>query len=291
MSIIQALLLGLVQGLTEFLPVSSSGHLALIENLFQFSSQKGLLFEVLLHIGTLAAVLTAFRQDLKKLFWESCKSVYDLWDNIRTYFHNRNHQDAKRYKKVISNNYRKLTLLLLVTTIPTAVEGFWLKTAAIQAKGNLLAPAVGFFLTGVLLLVVDFFPAGNKIPKDVGYGAALLIGIAQGIAVFPGISRSGITIAVCMLLGFNRKFAVKYSFLAAIPVIVGAGIVELTGTSDTITSPETIGIYIVAAVVAAFVGFFCIKTMLTLVRKKRFCYFAVYCFILGIACVVCSYIL
>ena len=205
MSIIQALLLGLVQGLTEFLPVSSSGHLALIEHLFQSTSQKGLLFEVLLHIGTLVAILAAFRQDLKKLFWESCKSVYDLWENIRTYFHNRNHQDAKRYKKIISNNYRKLFLLLFVTTVPTVIEGLWLENAAIQARGNLLAPATGFFLTGVLLLVVDFFPAGNKIPKDVGYGAALLIGIAQGFAVFPGVSRSGITITACMLLGFNRS--------------------------------------------------------------------------------------
>lgn len=291
MSIIQALLLGLVQGLTEFLPVSSSGHLALIEHLFQSTSQKGLLFEVLLHIGTLVAILAAFCQDLKKLFWESCKSVYDLWENIRTYFHNRNHQDAKRYKKIISNNYRKLFLLLFVTTVPTVIEGLWLENAAIQARGNLLAPATGFFLTGVLLLVVDFFPAGNKIPKDVGYGAALLIGIAQGFAVFPGVSRSGITIAACMLLGFNRKFAVKYSFLAAIPVIIGAGILECTRTSGFQIALETVGIYIIAAVLAGITGYICIKSMLMLVRKKRFCYFAVYCFVLGITCAVCSYIL
>lgn len=165
MSIIQALLLGLVQGLTEFLPVSSSGHLALIEHLFQSTSQKGLLFEVLLHIGTLVAILAAFRQDLKKLFWESCKSVYDLWENIRTYFHNRNHQDAKRYKKIISNNYRKLFLLLFVTTVPTVIEGLWLENAAIQARGNLLAPATGFFSPVCCCWWLTSFRQGIKYQK------------------------------------------------------------------------------------------------------------------------------
>lgn len=157
MSFIQALFLGVVQGLTEFLPVSSSGHLAILENLFIKENSGDILFTALLHVGTLAAVFAAFRQDIRRLLLEGCKCIYDVYENIRICFHNRNHQDAKRYKKVISNNYRKLFLLLVLTTIPTAAEGLWFESFAEQAGKNLLAPAMGFFVTGILLLIADFF--------------------------------------------------------------------------------------------------------------------------------------
>lgn len=185
MSFLEALLLGLVQGLTEFLPVSSSGHMAILENLFMKNSSTGLLFDAMLHLGTLMAVLAVFKQDIKRLLLELCKMIYDCCVNITTYFHNKNHQDARRYKRLLSNNYRKLLVLLLTATIPTAVEGLLLEHLAEQAGRNLLAPAMGFFVTGILLLIADFFSAGDKIPKNVGYGAALLIGVFQGMAIFP----------------------------------------------------------------------------------------------------------
>ena len=176
MSLIEALLLGLVQGLTEFLPVSSSGHLAILKNLLQIK-ETGIIFSVLLHTGTLAVLLAAFRQDVKKLLLEGCKTIYDFAGNFKIYFKNRHEQEAIRYKKLISNNYRKLFLLLLVSTLPTAVEGILLEDLVLQAESNLLAPAIGLFITGIFLLVIDFFPAGKKIPKDVGYGTAFFIGI------------------------------------------------------------------------------------------------------------------
>ena len=109
MSLIEALLLGLVQGLTEFLPVSSSGHLAILKNLLQIK-ETGIIFSVLLHTGTLAVLLAAFRQDVKKLLLEGCKTIYDFAGNFKIYFKNRHEQEAIRYKKLISNNYRKLFL-------------------------------------------------------------------------------------------------------------------------------------------------------------------------------------
>lgn len=290
MSWIQALLLGLVQGITEFLPVSSSGHLAVLKNLFQISKNTGLLFDVIVHLGTLGAIFAAFRRELKKLFLEGCRSLYDFFGNFRIYFRNRHEQEARRYKKVISNNYRKLFYLLLISTLPTAAAGIILGDLAEQARNNLLAPAVGFFITGILLLVVDFFPAGNKIPKDVNYGTALIIGICQGLAVFPGISRTGVTIAVCLLCGFNKKFAVKYSFLLAVPAILGAAVWELIQSSETAT-PELIGTYFLGAAAAGIVGYFCIHGMLVMIRRKRFSFFSVYCFAVGIAAVVCSFVL
>lgn len=290
MSFIQALLLGVIQGITEFLPVSSSGHLAIIENLFKIETDTGLLFNTIIHLGTLAAIFIAFRQDIKKLLLEGCKALYDIYGNVQTYFHNKHQQDAKRYKKIISNNYRKLFLLLFVSTIPTAFLGFLLQNVVAQAGKTLLAPAMGLFITGILLLVVDFFPAGKKIPKDVTYSVAFLLGICQGIAVFPGISRAGITIAVCLLCGFNRKFAVKYSFLMAIPAMLGAALLELFQFSYTGENVEAMALALFAAVVAGIVGYFCIKGMLAVMRKKRFRIFSVYCFLLGVVAIVCNFI-
>lgn len=290
MSIIDALLLGLVQGLSEFLPVSSSGHLAILKNLLQIK-ETGLLFSVLLHVGTLVAVFAAFRRDLKKLLLEGCKLVYDFWENIRVYFKNRHEQEAIRYRKLVSNNYRRLLLLLLVSTIPTALEGVFLSNLVLQAESNLLAPAIGLFITGVFLLIIDFFPAGKKIPKDVSYKTALLIGVFQGIAVFPGISRLGITLAVCLMCGFNKKFAMKYAFLAAVPSILGAAVWEIIQVSGLKLSLETFGVYIVGAAVAGFVGYFSIQIMLRMLKRRKFIFFAVYCFLIGTAAAICNFVL
>lgn len=290
MLLIEALLLGLVQGLTEFLPVSSSGHLAILNNLLKIK-ETGLIFPVLLHAGTLAALFIAFRQDVKKLLLEGCKTVYDLLGNVKIYFKNRHEQEAIRYKKLISNNYRKLLLLLLVSTLPTVFEGMLFQNLVQQAESNLLAPAVGLFITGIFLMIVDFFPAGKKIPKDVGYGTAFLIGIFQGIAVFPGISRLGLTLAVCLMCGFNRKFAVKYAFLTALPTLLGATVWELIRLPGSKISAGTLGVYMAGAVVAGVIGFFCIPVMLQLVRKKKFSFFAGYCFLIGTAAAVCNFVL
>lgn len=291
MSIIEALLLGAVQGITEFLPVSSSGHLAILENILKTDTGSSLFFEVVLHLGTLGAILGAFRKEIKKILLEACRSIYDAIENIKIYFHNRHEGDARRYKKIISNNYRKLLLLLILSTIPTAILGFLLQDLAEAAGQNLLAPAMGLFLTGIVLFVTDFFPVGKKIPKDVSYGTALAIGVFQGMAVFPGISRSGLTIAVCLMFGFNRKFSVKYSFLLAVPSIIGALILEAFRLPGLGLTWQEGGSYILAAILAGVVGYFCIQKMLVFIQKRRFRFFAVYCFVIGTAAAVGSFYL
>ena len=171
------------------------------------------------------------------------------------------------------------------------MEGILLEDLVLQAESNLLAPAIGLFITGIFLLVIDFFPAGKKIPKDVGYGTAFFIGIFQGIAVFPGISRLGITLAVCLMCGFNRKFAIKYAFLTAIPAVLGAAFWELIQVPGSGISAGTFGIYLAAAVVAGITGYFCIRLMLRLIRKKKFSFLAGYCFLLGTAAAICNFVL
>lgn len=289
MSLIQALILGVVQGITEFLPVSSSGHLAILQNIFKLNTNYSVFFNAMVHLGTLAAIFAAFKKDIKKILLEACRCVYDIRENVKTAFYNRKEQEAKRYKIIISNNYRKLFLLLLVSTVPTIVEGLLFQNLVAMAGSNLLAPAMGLLITAVVLVVADFIPAGEKIPKDVSVGTAFGIGICQGITVFPGISRCGITIAVCLMCGFNRKFSVKYTFLLAIPTILGAAVLELASLPGSGITAVEIAYCLAAAAAAGIVGYFCIKKMLSIIQKKQFRFFAVYCFIIGAAAAAYSF--
>lgn len=291
MTIIEALLLGLVQGITEFIPVSSSGHLAIIENLLNISREAGLPFAAAVHLATVTAVVAALRREIKKLLMEFCRSLYDGYENIRTYFHNRHEKDARRYKKIISNNYRKLFLLIVIAAIPTAVEGFLLQDMAELASGNLLAPGIGLFITGILLLVADFFPKGKKIPRDISYSTAFVIGILQGLTVLPGVSRLGVTLAVCLAYGFQRKFAVKYTFLLSVPVIIGAFILECIHLAGNPVSLSVWACYGAGAVFAGIAGYFCIGKMLKILQNKRFYGFSIYCFIIGAAAIAGSFLI
>lgn len=291
MSLIQALFMGLVQGVTEFLPVSSSGHLAILGNLFHINTDTGILFEVMLHLGTLIAVILAFWQDIARLIIEGIRMVLDLIENAKIFVHNKKDADAKRYKKIVHNNYRKFVLLILCTIPLTGVIGLMMKDFVVDISKTLLAPGIGLLGTGILLLVIDFFKPGKRIPKDVTYVEGITLGALQGVATLPGVSRSGATIALCLLLGFNRKFAVKFSFIMSIPAILGATILEFKELPGSNITVSQFFIYLAGAITAGVVGFFCIKTMLVLVQKKRFRFFAVYCFILGGIAIICHFVL
>lgn len=291
MSVLQTLFMGLIQGVTEFLPVSSSGHLAIFQNIFGMEADASILYDVMLHVGTLAAICVAFKSDIFRLVGESIKMLRDVFGNIGIYFRNITSADARRYKKIIHNNYRKLVFLILISTIPTGIIGLLFRNLVISANSNLLTPGVGLLLTGVMLLITDYVQAGSLIPKNVPYGDAVLVGVAQGLAVFPGVSRSGITIVACLLCGFNRKFAVKYSFLMSVPAIVGAAILELKEIPGSGVTFGMFMLYLLGSVIAGVVGYFCIKTMLTFVQKRKFKMFAIYCFLMGSVAIGCYFIL
>ena len=170
--------------------------------------------------------------------------------------------------------------------------GLLLQNVVETAGSNLLAPGVGLFITGILLFGGGLLPGRlTKIPKDVSFWIALAIGFFQGIAVFPGISRSGMTIAACLLCGLNRKFAVKYSFIMSIPAVLGAAVLELKDIPGSGVTLPVFGEYLAAAVLAGAAGYFCIKTMLRLIQRKKFRYFSIYCFIIGIVAVTCNFVL
>ncbi|MCD8015203.1 MAG: undecaprenyl-diphosphate phosphatase [Lachnospiraceae bacterium] len=281
MTILQSIFLGIVQGLTEFLPVSSSGHLAILENVFQIETDGGMLFDILLHVGTLVAVFVVYHKDIWKMICEAIFMFVDICVNFHTFILNKIHKTSLKYRKVVHNSYRKFVVLILVSTVPTGIVGVLGEKLISDASETLLIPGICLLITAVLLLMADTVREGNKLPKDTTYKDALIIGAAQGCATLPGLSRSGTTIAVCLLCGIDRRFAVKYSFILSIPAILGAAVLEIKDVIAEPVAASQVGIYAAGMVCAAVVGYICIKTMLVVVRKKKFIYFSVYCAIVG----------
>jgi undecaprenyl-diphosphatase len=282
MDLFKAIFLGLIQGIAEFLPISSSGHLAIMKYLLHMEMDTGLLFDVLLHLGTLAAIFIAFWKDIKELIVEGFKIIGDFFVNIGIFITNSSSDKKRSYRKVISTPYRKFVMLVIVSTIPTGIIGVLFNDAITLVGETLLVPGLCLILTGILLLIADRVKTGNKQAENTSYTEAGLIGLAQGIATLPGLSRSGTTITACLLAGFDRSYAVKYSFIMSIPAVLGAVVFELKDfNTELISSGELIN-YGIGTVIAGVVGYICIKTMLKIVRGKKFKYFAYYCFTIGI---------
>ena len=280
MSLLEAILMGIIQGVTEFLPVSSSGHLALFKILFRVED-VGLLFDVILHLGTLIAIFAVYYKDIWKMIVAGFSIIGDVCKNIGIFFKNITHKTKGGYHHVICNGYRKFAMLVIVSTIPTGVIGVLASDLIEQASKLLIVPGICLIMTAILLLLADHCKGGEKMPKQVTYSNAFIIGIAQGVATLPGLSRSGTTITACLLSGFNRKFAVKYSFIMSIPAVLGSLVFELSDLAAVSFTSTEILYYLVGMVVAAVVGYICIKTMLYVVRQKKFTGFAVYCLIVG----------
>lgn len=253
MTLVEGLLLGALQGLTEFLPVSSSGHLALAQQLMPGFEQPGLLFDVVLHLGTLVAVIIYFRQDLKQLltapFRHDIQAVQD-----------------RRYLR-----------LLIVGSIPTAIIGLTLKGTVEELMHRPLVVGALLLVTGLLLFVAERFRSSGR--KRLNLADSLITGLAQGVAVLPGISRSGATIAVLMLRGVEGQTAARFSFLLALPAVGGAALVSL---KDVEQLPQgDIGIYLAGAGISCLVGLLCIHALLGIIRQKRLYYFSLYCWLVG----------
>ena len=290
MIVLYIILLAIVQGITEFLPVSSFGHLCFLQNILGMDHGPGVLLEVMLHFGTLAAVFMTFQKDIRRLFVESIEMFMDLIGNASLYIHNRRTGDHLRYTKIICNVYRKFAVLLMLSMVPTMFIGYTARRLVAMSVSSKLIPGVGILITGIILLVIDLSQVGGtKAAKDASFSNAMWIGICQGLSVFPGFSRSGMTISAGLMSGFSRTFAVKYSYILSVPAIIGAMIMELSqfGSADM-----TVGLgfsYVFGMIIAAVVGSLTIRACLKLVHHGKFRYFAYYCFIAGILVLVSNY--
>lgn len=286
MTIVQAIILGVIQGLTEFLPVSSSGHLAIMKNILRMDLETGALYDVLLHVATLVAICIVMRKDIVKLILEFISIVRDVFTNFLIFIDRITHKDDQYYIKIMSSAYRRFVVLIIVSSIPTAIIGFLLNDIIETVENELLVPGICLIATAVIILISDFLADGTKKPKDATVYDAFAIGTAQGIATLPGLSRSGSTITACILCGFDRKFAVKYSFIMSMPAIFGALILKLSKISSETVTGGDIAVYIVGMVIAAVVGYFALIFTTRLVQKKSFKYFAFYCFGIGVVSII-----
>lgn len=276
MELLKAIILGLIQGVAEFLPISSSGHLAIFKYVLKFETETGLLFDVLLHLGTLAAVFVVFWKDIWQLIKEGCAIIGQFFKSLSGKLFGK-----KKWEPVVTTPYRRFVMMVIISTIPTGIMGILLSDLIDAASATLIVPGILLLLNSVTLLISDRLPDGKLTEADAPYGKAALVGVAQGVATFPGISRSGTTITACVACGFSREFAVRYSFIMSIPAILGALVLELLDfTPEAVTASDWVN-YISGTVVSAIVGYICIKTMLVVVRGKKFKYFAYYCMAMG----------
>ena len=269
MSLLSSILLGLIQGLAEFLPISSSGHLAIAEH---FLGQAGIpatpdFFDVLLHLGTLVAVFVAYWQDIREMIVELIDGIRDL---------------ARGTTPTPIPPARRLILLIIVATLPLFAV-LPVKDLVEGLSSNIYFVAGALIVTGFLLFASDRVKKGRKTEKTATLVDVLLVGVAQAIATCPGISRSGTTITAGCFVGFDRKFAVRFSFLMSIPAILGANLLTLIDAiqENTIIVSD-IPVYLVGVAVAAVVGYACIRLLKMIADKGKFGWFAYYCWTAGL---------
>jgi len=291
MNIGKAILMGFIQGLTEFLPVSSSGHLALVKQIFKMDTGSGILFDVLLHVATLLVICIVYFKDVARLVIELIGIIRDVFRNIVIFFKGMGGAQKSDYIPIMTSSYRRFASMIIISTIPTGILGLLLNDIVDAASANMIVTGVCLIGTGTILFIADFIEGRNKKPKDANLGDAFCVGAAQGIATLPGLSRSGTTIAACLLCGFDRRFAVKYSFIMSIPAVLGALILELTKLgSESITAGD-VGCYFVGMIVAAVVGFGALIAVMKLVMSKYFKYFGFYCMGIGLISIILFFVL
>ncbi|MDR2570919.1 MAG: undecaprenyl-diphosphate phosphatase [Oscillospiraceae bacterium] len=276
MSVIVSLFLGLVQGIAEFLPISSSGHLSILQNLFNmnYSEENHLLFDVLLHLGTLVSICAVYIKEIREMISDGIEYL-------------RFKSDSNADEPVVLKPPGRALLFVIIGTLPLGLVLFL--PGVSRLFFNTFFIGFALIMTGCILFVAsNHIKEGNKTDKTMTMTDALIIGLAQFVAVLPGLSRSGTTIAVGLARGLTGAFAVRFSLLLSIPAVIGATLVALyrsfSGGADFTLLPT----YIAGFVVAAGVGYFAIQLLRRLMTKGRFGSFAYYCWGIGFITIIWS---
>lgn len=265
MNILQAFILGIIQGITEFLPVSSSAHLVIVPYLagWKISPVESFTFDVLVHWGTLLAVIVYFWKDIVRI-------VLDFFAGILK-------------GQPFAEPKSRLGWFLLLATIPAGIVGFLLKNIVKAAFSNIIMTAIFLIITAILLLAAEFIGKRTRNLQELTWKDALWIGFFQVISIFPGISRSGSTITGAAVRNFERAEAARFSFLMSIPIMLAAGLLQLQDFSNypALAVTDTLPAVITGAVTAAVVGYFAIRWLMKFLQEKTLAWFSGYCFILG----------
>ena len=279
MTYLSSVLMGVLQGIAEFLPISSSGHLALFQHFFgmeDFESTQ-LFFTVMLHFGTLVSVFIYYWHDIVDMIREFFLAIGDLFSRRGT------------RQRAQTPPARRMVLLIIVATLPLFVV-LPVKGLIEAATGNVVFVSLALIATGFLLFFSDRFARGRKTARTATLADAVLVGCAQAVGTLPGISRSGMTISAGMLRGYDRTFAVRFSFLMSLPAVFGATLLELKDALEVGLNPAILPYCIVGMVVAGVVGYFAIRLVNLLADKGKFGAFAYYCWAVGLVSLVAGFL-
>ncbi|MGL4387940.1 MAG: undecaprenyl-diphosphate phosphatase [Brevinema sp.] len=259
------ILIAIIQGITEFLPVSSSGHLAIIAHFFDFQTPETLLFFLVVHAGTACSAVYFFRQDIINI-------LLGFGDLLQK-------KESEQKKDAL-----QWTLLIISVSIPTALIGFYFKDfIGVLPNNNPIIVPVMLIITAIILLMTRFTKVNHKTLHDFTYKHAFVVGLAQSFALFPGISRSGSTITVALLLGATPYFAGKLSFLASFVAIFGALLLEVLSFLKEGMVGLPIYYFGIGFVVAFFIGLWSLKFLINILNNGKIYYFSIYCFIVGLS--------
>lgn len=272
--------LGLVQGITEFLPVSSSGHLSILQNLFglEYSEEGNLLFDVLLHLGTLISICLVYRAEIKAMLSDGLEFL-------------RMRGESDTDEPVVMKPPARVLLFILIATIPMFITLFFSNSVE-RLFSNTGFIGFALLVTGGILFVSDkYVQKGNKTEKTITLADALIIGLSQAVAILPGLSRSGTTISVGVSRGLNGTFAVRFSLLLSIPAVLGATVISLFKAIRNGVNFALFPTYLLGFIIATVVGFFAIQLIRQLMKKGSFGKFAYYCWAVGALAIILSIVL
>ncbi|AIC94168.1 MULTISPECIES: undecaprenyl-diphosphate phosphatase [Shouchella] len=263
MTLLEAIILGLVQGITEFLPISSSAHLILVQSMFNMTFE-GLSFEILLHLASVLAVILYYRKD-----------IYEIIRGFFAFFTNRTPQNRSMFM---------FAVYLIVATGITGIAGILFEDYIGETFRAPIFIALALAITGLFLIIIErFVKLGNRTEKEMTIWDSIFVGLGQCLALIPGLSRSGTTLIVGMFAGLSKETAVRFSFLLSIPVILGSSVLAIRDlTSGELLEQTTVtalGLSFLVTFVASWIG---IVFFINLVRKSKLVYFAVYCFVVAI---------
>ena len=275
MTYIQAIILGLTQGLAEFLPISSSGHLALLQYFFGIESDNVLPFTVLMHLGTLLSVFIIYWKDIVELVKELVWTIRDICTG--------------KGLRINSSPTRRLGFMIIVATIPTGLIGLLFEDFFNGLYASLIGISLGLIFTGCILLIAERMGRQDRDIMTLKFRHAVFVGIMQGIAICPGVSRSGSTLFGSLIAGLDRAEAVKFAFLISIPSILGSVVLEAPDAFAQGIEGSIVGPMIAGVIVAALSGIFAIKAMIRVVTGKRLFGFSIYVWL--VAAAVLGYVL
>ena len=275
MTYIEAIILGLTQGLAEFLPISSSGHLALLQYFFGIESDNVLPFTVLMHLGTLLSVFIIYWKDIVELVKELVWTIRDICTG--------------KGLRINSSPTRRLGFMIIVATIPTGLLGLLFEDFFNGLYASLIGISLGLIFTGCILLIAERMGRQDRDIMTLKFRHAVFVGIMQGIAICPGVSRSGSTLFGSLIAGLDRAEAVKFAFLISIPSILGSVVLEAPDAFAQGIEGSIVGPMIAGVIVAALSGIFAIKAMIRVVTGKRLFGFSIYVWL--VAAAVLGYVL